>query len=116
KPYVFATAGPDTYDCSGLTLAADATIGIHLPHASALQARLGVAVSHDPAAVRPGDLLFYFSPSDGDLGHVALAIANAEEPQPPPPGAVVKTPPTPYAATHPIRRFAASANPHEAGP
>jgi hypothetical protein len=35
-----------------------------------LQARMGVAVPNDPAAVRPGDLLFYFSPSDGDLGHV----------------------------------------------
>ncbi|HKA04634.1 MAG TPA: NlpC/P60 family protein [Acidimicrobiales bacterium] len=116
KPYVFATAGPDTYDCSGLTLAAYATIGIQLPHASALQARLGVAVPHDPAALRPGDLLFYFSPSDGDLGHVAIAISNVEEIQAPRTGDVVKITPTPYARIQPIRRFAASANPHEAGP
>ena len=48
KPYLFATAGPDTYDCSGLTLAAYATIGIQLPHLAADQAQLGVNVPIDP--------------------------------------------------------------------
>jgi cell wall-associated NlpC family hydrolase len=115
KPYVFATAGPDTYDCSDLTLAAYATIGIQLPHASALQARMGVAVPNDPAAVRPGDLLFYFSPSDGDLGHVAIAISNVEEIQAPRTGDVVKITAIPYARIQAIRRFVASANWHEVG-
>jgi cell wall-associated NlpC family hydrolase len=108
KPYAFATAGPDSYDCSGLTLAAYATIAIQLPHASALQARMGVAVPNDPAAVRPGDLLFYFSPSEGDLGHVAIAITNVEEIQAPRTGDLVKITPIPYARIQTIRRLLAS--------
>jgi cell wall-associated NlpC family hydrolase len=115
KPYVFATSGPDTYDCSGLTLAAYATIGIQLPHASALQARMGVALPNDPAVVRPGDLLFYFSPSEGDLGHVAIAISNVEEIQAPRTGDVVKITPIPYARIQAIRRFVSSANSNEVG-
>jgi cell wall-associated NlpC family hydrolase len=106
KPYVFATAGPDTYDCSGLTLAAYAIIGIALPHYAQAQARMGVAVPHDPDAVRPGDLLFYFSPSEGDLGHVAIAISNAEEIQAPRTGDIVKITPIPYGRIQAIRRLA----------
>lgn len=31
-PYILGTAGPDTFDCSGLVVWAYAQIGIHLPH------------------------------------------------------------------------------------
>ena len=31
-PYVYAADGPDAFDCSGLTMAAYAQIGIRLPH------------------------------------------------------------------------------------
>jgi len=110
KPYVFAAAGPDAYDCSGLTLAAYRTIGIELPHASALQARMGVAVPNDRSAVRPGDLLFYFSPTEGDLGHVAIAISTTEEIQAPHTGDVVKITPIPYGRIQTIRRMAATSS------
>jgi len=32
KPYVFAAAGPDAFDCSGLTMMAWAAAGVSLPH------------------------------------------------------------------------------------
>ena len=35
KPYVFAAAGPDAFDCSGLTMAAWAIQGVPLPHYTA---------------------------------------------------------------------------------
>ena len=38
KPYRFFTRGPDSFDCSGLTLAAYAQIGIRLVHYSGAQA------------------------------------------------------------------------------
>ncbi len=44
KPYKFFTAGPNTYDCSGLTLAAYAQIGVTLIHHSLSQSRQGTAV------------------------------------------------------------------------
>ena len=52
KAYVYATAGPTTFDCSGLTKAAYAQIRLGLPHFSGAQLHLGVPVA--PEALRPG--------------------------------------------------------------
>jgi cell wall-associated NlpC family hydrolase len=105
KPYVFGAAGPDAYDCSGLTLAAYHTVGIQLPRSSELQARRGIIVPVDRSQVRAGDLLFYFSPTEGDLGHVAIAISDTEEIQAPHTGDVVKITPIPYARVQTARRI-----------
>lgn len=69
KPYVYATAGPATYDCSGLTKRAWQEAGIGLPHFSGAQLRLGVPVPADQ--LRPGDLLAY---GPGGTEHVTMAI------------------------------------------
>ena len=37
KPYVFATSGPDSFDCSGLTLRAAKKIGLNLYHGASTQ-------------------------------------------------------------------------------
>lgn len=57
KAYVYATDGPETFDCSGLTKAAYAQIHLGLPHFSGAQLHLGLPVA--PDALRPGDLLTY---------------------------------------------------------
>jgi cell wall-associated NlpC family hydrolase len=78
KPYVGGAAGPDAFDCSGLTMAAYRQIGITLPHYSVSQSRLGWAVSrHD---VRPGDLLFFRGGQAPaiDRGHVTIAVSATE--------------------------------------
>ena len=46
KPYVWAAAGPDSYDCSGLTMAAWARGGVALPHFAAAQYRYGTHVPY----------------------------------------------------------------------
>jgi cell wall-associated NlpC family hydrolase len=66
SPYVWATAGPTTFDCSGLTLAAWAAAGFSLAHFTGTQRQQTLRIS--AADLRPGDLVFYF----GDLHHVAL--------------------------------------------
>lgn len=71
KPYVYATAGPDTYDCSGLTKRAWAESGIGLPHFSGAQLHAGLPLA--VPALRPGDLLTYGP--DGSV-HVVLYIGN----------------------------------------
>jgi cell wall-associated NlpC family hydrolase len=63
KRYVFGTAGPNTFDCSGLVVAAYRQIGISLPHQTTPLAQRGRAVSR--ADLRPGDLVF---PSSGHVG------------------------------------------------
>jgi cell wall-associated NlpC family hydrolase len=66
KPYQFGAAGPDAFDCSGLTSAAWAAAGVTIPHQSAGQ-RDAVAYI-DEADLIPGDLVFYYS----DISHVAI--------------------------------------------
>lgn len=63
KRYVWNMAGPNTFDCSGLTLAAYAQVGIHMAHFTGDQMKLGIRVSR--AQLRPGDLVF---PSDHHVG------------------------------------------------
>jgi peptidoglycan DL-endopeptidase CwlO len=71
KPYVFGSEGPGSYDCSGLTKAAWASVGVHLEHYTKDQWSEGKSVS--AADLQPGDLVFYYYPS---LHHVALYIGG----------------------------------------
>ena len=66
KPYVYGAAGPDAYDCSGLTMAAWASAGVSLPHSAAEQYNYGHHVSFND--LQPGDLLFFYQP----IGHVTI--------------------------------------------
>jgi cell wall-associated NlpC family hydrolase len=71
KPYVFATAGPDTFDCSGLTKMAWAQAGVSMAHFSGAQFS---AFPHVPTnALQPGDLVFK---GPGGRDHVALYIGG----------------------------------------
>jgi cell wall-associated NlpC family hydrolase len=83
KPYVYGTAGPDTFDCSGLVVYSYAAMGVSLPHSSYALWNVGVYVSRDQ--LQPGDILFF----DG-LGHVGLYIGGGQFIQAPHTGDVVK--------------------------
>ncbi|MGW5581073.1 C40 family peptidase [Micromonospora chokoriensis] len=75
KPYVWGAEGPDSYDCSGLMMAAWAEGSLQIPRVTADQVRTGVAVL-SLAAMRPGDLIF-IPGSDGTMsrpGHVGMYI------------------------------------------
>lgn len=77
KPYVFDAAGPDAFDCSGLTMAAWAQVGVALPHWTVGQARAGTSVD-DANRMVPGDLVLVAG-DDGTLaapGHVGLYIGD----------------------------------------
>jgi peptidoglycan DL-endopeptidase CwlO len=70
KPYVFGTAGPNTFDCSGLTMAAWRAAGVSLPHNAARQYNSIPHVARSDLV--PGDLVFYYS----DIHHVAIYVGN----------------------------------------
>jgi cell wall-associated NlpC family hydrolase len=57
KPYVWAAAGPNAFDCSGLVMWGAAQLGKSISHDSHEQFKLGTAV--DKAKLAPGDVLFY---------------------------------------------------------
>jgi hypothetical protein len=68
-PYEWGGVTSLGIDCSGLVQTTYAARGVQLPRDSAQQAAAGVAV--DPAAARPGDLLF-FSERGDRITHVAF--------------------------------------------
>ncbi len=71
EPYVWAADGPDSWDCSGLTMGAWATGGTTLPHYSVAQYEASTPVAF--ADLRPGDLVFWGDSADpGSIFHVAL--------------------------------------------
>lgn len=72
KPYQWGASGPDSYDCSGLTMASWQRGGVSLPHSSRAQysATTRVAISD----VQPGDLLFYGSP----IHHVGIYVGGGQ--------------------------------------
>lgn len=72
KPYVFGGAGPNAFDCSGLTSFVYAKAGVYLPHSAAAQYN---ATARIPlSALQPGDLVFYYSP----ISHVAIYIGGGQ--------------------------------------
>ena len=70
--YVWGAAGPDSFDCSGLTMMAWRAAGVNLPHSSRMQMSSGTPVSQSELA--PGDLVFYYQP----VSHVGIYIGNGQ--------------------------------------
>ncbi|MDN5855767.1 MAG: NlpC/P60 family protein, partial [Actinomycetia bacterium] len=84
EPYVYGAAGPDSWDCSGLTSGAYAAAGIALPRSSGSQAGVGTPVS--TSSMSPGDLVFYYSP----ISHVGIYLGNGQLIHAPNSGSVVQ--------------------------
>src|SRR4051794_30624827 len=80
KPYVWAAAGPDAFDCSGLTMAAWAAAGVALPHQAAAQAASGVPSPTNLSQAVAGDLVM-IPGADGPAarpGHVGLVAGYVD--------------------------------------
>lgn len=93
KPYVWGATGPESYDCSGLMLAAYKNAGLIIPRVAADQYNSG---SHVPVAqAQPGDLIFWASHPNNPvtIEHVAMYLGNNEVVEAPDTGDVVKTVP-----------------------
>jgi cell wall-associated NlpC family hydrolase len=84
KPYQWGAAGPDSYDCSGLTMWAWAQAGVSLPHNSGQQYAATTRVASSDLA--PGDLMFFGSP----IHHVTMYIGNGQMVEAPYTGAYVR--------------------------
>jgi cell wall-associated NlpC family hydrolase len=84
KPYVYGAAGPDTFDCSGLTMYAWRAGGVGLPHSAEMQYNsiAHIAVSQ----LQPGDLVFFYTP----IEHVGIYVGGGQMIDAPYTGAVVR--------------------------
>jgi cell wall-associated NlpC family hydrolase len=78
KPYQWGAAGPNTYDCSGLTMMAWAHAGVQLQHWTGFQWPSG---PHIPISqLRRGDLVFYATDTSAPatIHHVGIYIGNGQ--------------------------------------
>ncbi|WP_459612222.1 C40 family peptidase [Corynebacterium urogenitale] len=71
-PYAWGAAGPNAFDCSGLTSWAHKMAGIQIPRTSDAQAYSGKPVSLDN--LLPGDVISYY----GGASHVAIYVGNGK--------------------------------------
>jgi peptidoglycan DL-endopeptidase CwlO len=69
-PYVWGSAGPTQFDCSGLVVWAYAQEGIALPHYTGDLWNSGMHVARSD--LEPGDLVFFFA----GISHVGIYIGN----------------------------------------
>jgi len=80
KPYVFASSGPNSFDCSGFTKYCFGKIGKSLPHSAKSQGyneSTGVKILDAVDLVR-GDLVFFNTSSDSDLcDHVGIYLGSS---------------------------------------
>lgn len=83
KPYVFAAAGPNSFDCSGLTMAAWAAAGVPLDHFTGSQVSAGTPEPLDLSQAVAGDLVL-IPGADGTMakpGHVGMVIGYTNTPK-----------------------------------
>jgi len=69
--YVYGAAGPNAFDCSGLTSWAWAQAGVSIPRTSSGQGGLPVVALSE---LQPGDVVTYYSP----VSHVAMYIGGGQ--------------------------------------
>ena len=81
-PYVWAAAGPNTFDCSGLTQWCYAQAGIYLPHYDIWQRDNATSILPVSEAL-PGDVLW-------EPGHVGIYMGGGAYIHAPQPGDVVR--------------------------
>ncbi len=86
-PYVWGAAGPNSFDCSGLTMWAYKQVGINLPHFTGSQWNAGTHVSR--GELQPGDLVFFYP----DKHHMGMYVGAGKMLHAPSTGDVVRIAP-----------------------
>ncbi len=82
KPYRYATAGPNSFDCSGFTYYIFNTYykdylkqnGINLPRSSRDQAKVGTPIARNQLQL--GDLVFFNNGSSSTISHVGIYLGD----------------------------------------
>jgi len=86
KDYVWGAEGPDTFDCSGLTMMAYRSIGVDITRVTSTQVAFGKRVPKGQQ--EPGDLVFFGVMPNPH--HVGLVIGKGKMIEAPHTGAVVR--------------------------
>ncbi|MDO5731670.1 C40 family peptidase [Corynebacterium sphenisci] len=99
SPYAWGAAGPNSFDCSGLTSWAYKQVGKAIPRTSQDQAANGTRVSRN--AIQPGDIIAFYSGAT----HVGIFSGGGKVIHAPNSGDVVKEAPMDYMPYHSAVRY-----------
>ena len=76
-PYVWATHGPSSFDCSGFTYwVVLNTLGINISPGTSAQINYGTPISR--GSIQPGDLIFFQNTYTWGLSHVGIYIGGGQ--------------------------------------
>jgi cell wall-associated NlpC family hydrolase len=87
KPYKWAAVGPNSFDCSGLTMMSWRAAGVSLPRTS--QQQYNALPKYPYSQAQKGDLIF-FGKSPTGIFHVAIYSGNGQMVEAPMPGLNVR--------------------------
>ena len=77
RPYIFGAAGPESFDCSGLTKYAYARAGVELAHNTrAVAGDVRYRTVSEPADFHRGDLIYFDTVGNSDIDHVGLWLGG----------------------------------------
>ena len=98
-PYGWGSAGPDAYDCSGLTMTAWASQGVGITRTSRSQYQYVKKITY--AQMRPGDLIFWATDTSNPatIHHVAMYAGGGMMVEAARPGVPLRVTPVRYAGT-----------------
>lgn len=74
KPYVYGAAGPNAFDCSGLTQYVFSKLGVNLSRTTYTQVGEGTKVNRSD--LKQGDLVFFNT--QGSTSHVGIYVGNGQ--------------------------------------
>jgi cell wall-associated NlpC family hydrolase len=101
KTYVYGGSGPDSFDCSGLTMRAWEAAGVRINRTSRDQYRQVYKISYD--SMRPGDLIFWGTDAadPGSVYHVAMYVGDGQMVEASRPGVPLRVTPIRWSSTMP---------------
>jgi cell wall-associated NlpC family hydrolase len=88
KPYQWASAGPSSFDCSGLVMYAWESAGVRLAHYTVSQYEETTRIPE--SQLQPGDLVFYDTGDGAQPGHVTIYIGEGRIVTADSPGTVIR--------------------------
>jgi cell wall-associated NlpC family hydrolase len=90
KKYVYGTAGPNTFDCTGLTCYVYKHFSVTLPRSAYDQGNTNYGIKiTSKTKLMPGDLVFFHN-GDGRIGHAGIYVGGGNYIHAPQTGDVVK--------------------------
>lgn len=76
SPYVYAKAGPDSFDCSGFVYYLFNKNDIDIPRTSIAQSKIGSKITRDE--IKRGDLVFFDTSLKGHVNHSGIYLGDGK--------------------------------------